>query len=283
MRRITPRQEALLAAISSAFTGVNVHWDEERGVASSLRGPLVSGAISDADAVFRQFLDDYAELFGPPDLTSNLHLLRDRTDEIKWRHLAYQMTHPAPTASAHPGQELEVWGAKVAAHFNAGGRLVEVQSSCWQEVHEPVGPTMDVKALRENLFHAAETAPGFVARRADARAGRGIVSRDAATSHGAASLEGRVPMVLDYASERSRERLEGVLAGTLLNVGSINGRFRLERSTEAPASFLEPSRLPINALEQRCRVPRALAWTAACGRIGASTSHNLSTTYRSVE
>ena len=52
MRRITPRQEALLAAVSSAFAGVNVHWDEERGVASSLRGPLVSGAISDADAVF---------------------------------------------------------------------------------------------------------------------------------------------------------------------------------------------------------------------------------------
>jgi Zn-dependent metalloprotease len=162
MRRITPRQEALLAAISSAFAGVNVHWDEEHGVASSLRGPLVSGAISNADAVFRKFLDDYAELFGPPDLTSNLHLLRDRTDEIQMRHLEYQMTHPAPTGSANPGQELEVWGAKVAAHFNAAGRLVEVQSSCWHEIQEPASPTMDVKALRENLFHAAETAPGFV-------------------------------------------------------------------------------------------------------------------------
>ncbi len=120
MRRITPRQEALLAAVSSAFAGVNVHWDEERGVASSLRGPLVSGAIPDADAVFRKFLDDYGELFGPPDLTSHLHLLRDGTDDLGWRHLEYQMTHPAPRGSANPGEELEVWGAKVAAHFNAG-------------------------------------------------------------------------------------------------------------------------------------------------------------------
>ena len=70
--------------------------------------------------MFRKFLDDYGELFGPPDLTSNLHLLRDRTDDIGWRHLEYQMTHPAPTGSAKPGEALEVWGAKVAGAFQRG-------------------------------------------------------------------------------------------------------------------------------------------------------------------
>jgi Zn-dependent metalloprotease len=169
MRRITPRQEALLAAVSSAFAGVNVHWDEERGVASSLRGPLVGGDIKDADAVFRKFLDVYGELFGPPGLTSRLHLLRDRTDDIGWRHLEYQMTHPAPTGSADPGKELEVWGARIAGHFNASGELVEVQSSCRHEVQETAGPTLDVKALRESLFRAAETAPGFASLAARVR------------------------------------------------------------------------------------------------------------------
>lgn len=161
MRRITPRQEALLATVRGAFAGVNVHWDEERGVASSLRGSLSSGAIQDADAVFRKFLDRYGELLGPPDLSSHLHLLRDRTDDLGWRHLEYQMTHPAPKGSANPGEPLEVWGSKVAGHFNAVGDLVEVQSSCWHEVHEPAGPTIDAKALRESLFRVAETAPGF--------------------------------------------------------------------------------------------------------------------------
>lgn len=169
MRRSTPRQEALLAAVSSAFPGANVHWHDERGVASSLRGSLVSGPLQDAPVVFRTFLDVYGELFGPPDLTSHLHLLRDRIDDLGWRHLEYQMTHPAPQGGASPGKALEIWGSKVAAHFNAAGVLVEVQSSCWQDVQEPSAPTMDIKALRESLFHAAETAPGFASLAARTR------------------------------------------------------------------------------------------------------------------
>ena len=102
MQRITPRQEALLAAVSSAFAGIEVHWDEEHGVASSLRGSLVSGPIPDADAVFRKFLDDYGELFGPTDLTSHLQFLRNQTDDIGWSHLEYQMTHPAPAGAETP-------------------------------------------------------------------------------------------------------------------------------------------------------------------------------------
>src|SRR5690349_11963732 len=112
MRRITPRQETLVAAVTGAFAGVTVHWDEEHGVAASLRGALLSGAIGAAEAVFRTFLDDYVELFGPPDLASHLRLLLDRTDDIGWRHLEYQMTHPAANGSPNAGEDLEVWGAR---------------------------------------------------------------------------------------------------------------------------------------------------------------------------
>ena len=53
MRRITPSQEALLADVTNTFAGVHVHWNEEHGVASSIRGALVSGAIVDAGHVTR--------------------------------------------------------------------------------------------------------------------------------------------------------------------------------------------------------------------------------------
>ena len=130
MRRITSQQQALLDAIKRTFGDIELHWDEERGVASSLRGRLVPASAQDVDAIFRKFLEEYGPLFGPADVVSHLRLLRNRTDDLGWRHLEYQMTHPAPKTSPNPGEELEVWGAKIAAHFDAGGQLIEVQSSC---------------------------------------------------------------------------------------------------------------------------------------------------------
>ena len=198
MRRITPRQEALLAAISSAFAGVDVHWDEEHGVASSLRGPLVSGAISDADAPFRKFLDDYAEVFGPPDLTSNLRLLRDRTDDIGWRHLEYQMTHPLPRGAQIPVRSSRYGAPRLRRISTRAGDSLKSSQAAGMRYRTCRPHDGRQGAAREPVARRGNRSGLYLARRTHAGASRGIISCDAATSHGAASLEGRVPLVLDY-------------------------------------------------------------------------------------
>ena len=164
MKNITVPQTRLLRQLQAADPALMVSWDDVRGVAGSVRGKLSfsekegkKGIVSPSEETIKVFLTKYAPLFGPSDLAIDaLKLLRRKKDDLGWTHLTYQHGLPMPEKSIEEGF-IEIYGAKLAAHFNAKGMLVEVQSSLWRDTRVDGEVRVTVKELRDILLKRLES------------------------------------------------------------------------------------------------------------------------------
>jgi Zn-dependent metalloprotease len=154
VENITQEQQNLLDQLQALDAAVDVQWDKVRGVASSIRGTIGPGIDAAIDAEDRTgtFLQAYGPLVGPADLPEGLELLRRKTDDLGWEHLVY---------AYQVGDKVELYGAKLAAHYDADGALVEVQSSLWRDVQVDAEPEIGPDQLGEILLKRIEAIQGI--------------------------------------------------------------------------------------------------------------------------
>jgi Zn-dependent metalloprotease len=156
MDNITPAQQALLEQLRALDPALRLRWSEARGAASSVRGRLAQLSGS----TLQDFLNVYGPLFGLPDPVRSLKLLRERTDDLGWKHVEYQQIHRAQLAWWQT-KTVEVYGARLAAHIQPDGTLVEVQSSCWPDVRLDARRRVSAYKLRRILTQAIADHPDF--------------------------------------------------------------------------------------------------------------------------
>src|SRR5512141_2662360 len=106
MNNITPAQQALLQQLQATDPEIRVRWNEARAAASSMRGNLARAS----NATLQDFLNVYGRLFGVPDSMQSLKLLRERTDDLGWKHLEFQQIHRT-RLNWWQTKTLEVYGA----------------------------------------------------------------------------------------------------------------------------------------------------------------------------
>src|SRR5262245_17026487 len=127
---IPATQKALLQQLEAAARNMTHDWDDRRGALSFARGePLYrrhgtagqrdDGAYQTATA---EVLRTFAPLFGCEKDMGDLRMTRARGDDIGWRHLEFQQMH-TPRGKKNA---IEVYGAKLAAHFDVESNLIEI-------------------------------------------------------------------------------------------------------------------------------------------------------------
>lgn len=167
-RNISDARKRLLSQLPRVAP-VKLRWDEQRGVARVLRGDLSRVVRLDPgrdapQAVTERFVRRFGHLAGPPDLWERLAPARLRVDRSRFTHLEYQVRHPSG---------LEVYGARVVAHFDGGARLVQLQSSSPATLSSvDVNPKVTRAEVAPLLARRVASLPGF-ARLAEARERRG--------------------------------------------------------------------------------------------------------------
>lgn len=170
MTNITPEQQQLVNQLRSRASIRDLVWDDVRGVASYVRGELDAAREREGKKTtpalleqrLRKFLERYRALFGPTQLpTDALTLLQEKTDELGWHHLVLQHTIRVQTRR----QPVEVYGAKLAAHFNAAGTLVEVQSSLWRDIRVATKVRVSARQVCALQLKRLEGVSGFSALR----------------------------------------------------------------------------------------------------------------------
>ena len=116
MENVTPRQQELLERIARLEAKIRIEWDDERGVAASVRGILARRSNREAPArTVRSYLDVWGALYGPSDLARWLRPLRPpRRDDLGWTQVELQQFHSPRRGAALPGR---LRGARVT-----GGR-----------------------------------------------------------------------------------------------------------------------------------------------------------------
>lgn len=166
MRNITEKQRELVEQLRAIDTELLIRWDETRGVAGSVHGKLWAptggegpvGAESNPKVSLDGFLATYGALLGPPDLSmKSLQMVRSKKDDIGWTHLV--LVHRLPQKGKR--ETLEVYGAKIAAHFDQAGKLTEVQSSLWRDIHIKPEVHVTPDKLRELVLRKIENLQGF--------------------------------------------------------------------------------------------------------------------------
>jgi Zn-dependent metalloprotease len=169
MVNITPKQEKLVSQLRTRDPVLVVLWDEVRGVASVVRGKLQpasekkgeEGAEFMTEKTLRRFLQEYGALFGPSDLPpAALKTLRQKKDNLGWTHSILQ--HMIQRGSKEKKETIEVYGAKLAAHFDVQGTLVEVQSSLWRDIRVDAEVRVTLEELRELQSKRLAGIQGFV-------------------------------------------------------------------------------------------------------------------------
>ena len=153
MNNITPLQRQLLERLQVIDPEVAIQWDETRGVAGSIR--FRRRLYTSADMVERidqSFLSEYGMLLGPQDLLQSITQLRSYEDDLQWLHLIYAFM---------VRQEFELYGSKIAAHFDSDGLLVEIQSSLWRDIQVELTPKITRDQLYEILLKRISGIEGF--------------------------------------------------------------------------------------------------------------------------
>jgi Zn-dependent metalloprotease len=174
-KNITSQQLTLLNRLQSSTENCMYEWNEVRGTLSFCRADKLSspsaGAISEPNNRNEQtlagFLDKYNLLFGPETLIKQSRILVQKTDNIGWHHSQYQQYHTQGTAKARISAE--VYGSKLAAHFNTAGELIEVQSSCYRELKIENKVTVGTAELQKQLLSSMSDMEGFGRMREEMR------------------------------------------------------------------------------------------------------------------
>ena len=152
----TAAQKNLLTTLENSTSEFSQDWDPVRGGLAFARAAELATDTPVRDAAGEEreagrlagFLERYGDLFGVRSGLKDLSPLRRRRDDLGFTHLTYQQRVPTGTGRAR--RDLEVYGSKLAAHFDAGGRLVEVQSS----VYADPTPVNSLKVTAEELAPA---------------------------------------------------------------------------------------------------------------------------------
>ena len=163
-------QRDLLSQLQSAHERFSSDWDGTRGVLSFARADNLTpqaprGAVENQttrEARLRQFLETHGPLFGPPNLMRSVRLLKARTDDIGFVHHQYQQV-VTRGAGENARRSIEVYSSKLAAHFAPGGELVEVQSSCYQNVEPRNQIKVTAASLRRRALDAVRRNEAFKA------------------------------------------------------------------------------------------------------------------------
>jgi Zn-dependent metalloprotease len=158
-KNITSQQQELLKKLQSSTENFIYEWDEMRGILSFCRADKLSSAHPNAvsenknrnENTLTVFLDTYDTLFGPDDLLKESRILLQKNDNIGWQHLQFQQYHVQGSAEGQRNTT-EVYGAKLAAHFNTAGELIEVQSSCFREFKIKNKVSVSVAELQKKLL-----------------------------------------------------------------------------------------------------------------------------------
>lgn len=167
MRNIKSRQTELIDSLRGIDPSITVHWDETRGVCGSVRGNLWSAprerglkkARSSPEKTLGEFLERYGELFGVSDLKAlSQKRTQRRTDDLGWTHLVLQQS----VQLGEREEQLEVYGSRLAAHFDQSGNLIEVQSSLWRDLQlDTTSVRITPKELPDIVLKKISDLPGF--------------------------------------------------------------------------------------------------------------------------
>ena len=169
-KNITSHQKELLEKLQSGTENFIYEWDEARGALAFCRADKLrnasAGAISEnndrGEQTFAAFMEMYDQLFGPEKLMKAARLLNKKNDNIGWQHLQYQhYQNPQEQGNGRARHQIEVYGAKLAAHLNTAGDLVEVQSSCYREFKVENKVAADAAELQKQLLSGLSDMEGF--------------------------------------------------------------------------------------------------------------------------
>ncbi len=167
-KNITPQQQELLKRLQSTCENFMYEWDEVRGILSFCRAEKLStphaNAVSENknrnEQTLTVFMDAYDTLFGPDDLLKESRLLLQKIDNIGWQHLQYQQYYVQGSSKSNR-LNTEVYGSKLAAHFNANGELIEVQSSYYREFKIENKISANIAELQKMLLPGLSDMEGF--------------------------------------------------------------------------------------------------------------------------
>lgn len=147
---ISEVQLKLLDEIHNIHKGVDVAWDESKGVASLMRGDLGRAKEGEKQYVLAfNFIEKYGDLFGPHGLSGYIDHLRTRTDGAGWTHIEWQQLCEV---EGNEKKRIEVFGSKLIAHISPRGVLTGIQSGCWRDVDVAGGPLVSHDLLQKTLM-----------------------------------------------------------------------------------------------------------------------------------
>jgi Zn-dependent metalloprotease len=158
MQSMTPEQKELFDRLKETDPDLSFEWDEARGIAAYVRGHLWRRDERKPETVLRAFLKIYGPLFGPRDLDRSVRHMGGQTDDLGWTHLQEQQL--VTTKAGDRRERLELYGARLVAHFAPETELREVQSSCWRDVEVENGKRVTPRAVRDALSSELMNAPG---------------------------------------------------------------------------------------------------------------------------
>ena len=153
----TSAQQSLLSQLQASCNEFSSEWDAVRGGLAFARAddlaPSAPHATTHGEtdtqrtARLETFLQAFGPLFGVPGALKSLHHARTKHDQVGFAHMQFQQRLEATANGDNETPGIEVYGAKLVAHFAADGRLVEVQSSC----HAQIDPANEVQTKPEQL------------------------------------------------------------------------------------------------------------------------------------
>ena len=162
MENITTEQRALLDELQAMDDALEVEWDDIRGIAASIHGQIGPSAPMDAEGQVAAFLESFGPLVGPPDLPHGLQVLQRERDDLEWEHLVYAYLVDG---------EIELYGARLVAHLDAEGALVDIESSLFRELDVDTGANVAPNEVGHLLRRRIEGLAGFRALRDSLEAG----------------------------------------------------------------------------------------------------------------
>lgn len=169
--RPSAAQQNLISDLEQSVSNFSSDWDPVRGGLAFARADdlspggarAVGGNEDDSARRARlgEFLGRFGELFGAANGLDGLDLARSRRDSIGFTHLQFQQRFEASETSPSGREGIEVYGSKLAAHFAADGRLVEVQSSCYADPKPVNSLEADPKRLQAIALESIQELPDF--------------------------------------------------------------------------------------------------------------------------
>jgi Zn-dependent metalloprotease len=165
---ITSRQRELLAKLQNENRNLSFAWHEVRGALSFARSDdlLSAQPAVGLESENRQgdrlffYLESQGELFGLTGKPESLHPLRNSKDTLGFLHHEYQQFFDTTSADGRQ-LSIEVYQSRLSAHFAPDGRLIEVVSSLYADVHPTNSLRIEMADVRASVLQSIIHLDGF--------------------------------------------------------------------------------------------------------------------------